>query len=163
VALDRDVAQALDLDAEHRQDRDDPLGPEERAMLVVGSVIRSPGALDGTPNERSASELGEALQQRGDDRGCGEDRAEVRRLEVELAERETTTPLAIPDMESIQGAMSGFLDSLSEASERGHEALARCMSPLTLTPKTNGPGRFEASGTIDLAKVVASGSSGGRI
>jgi len=37
----------------------------------------------------------------------------------------------------------------------------RCMSPLTLTPKTNGPGRFEASGTIDLAKVVASGSSGG--
>jgi len=63
-------------------------------------------------------------------------------------------------MESIRGAMSGFLDSLSEASERGREALARCMSPLTLTPKTNGPGRFEASGTIDLAKVVASGSSG---
>jgi len=63
--------------------------------------------------------------------------------------------------------MAGFLDSLSEASERGREALARCMSPLTLTPKsppkTNGPGRFEASGTIDLAKVVASESSGGRI
>jgi hypothetical protein len=76
-------------------------------------------------------------------------------------------PLALPDMESIQGAMSGFLNSLNEASERGREALARCMSPLTLTrksaPKTNGPGRFEASGTIDLAKVVASGSSGGRI
>jgi site-specific DNA recombinase len=91
------------------------------------------------------------------------DRAEVRRLEVELAERGTTTPLALPDMESIKGAMAGFLDSLSEASERGREALARCMSPLTLTPKTNGPGRFEASGTIDLATVVANGSSGGRI
>ena len=95
------------------------------------------------------------------------DRAEVRRLEVELAERGTTTPLALPDMESIQGAMAGFLDSLSEVSERGREALARCMSPLTLmpksAPKTNGPGRFEASGTIDLAKVVASVSSGGRI
>jgi len=59
--------------------------------------------------------------------------------------------------------MAGFLDSLSEASERGREALARCMLPLTLTPKTNGPGRFEASGTIDLATVVASGSSGGSI
>jgi hypothetical protein len=32
VALDRDVAQALDIDAEHRQGRGDPLGPEERAM-----------------------------------------------------------------------------------------------------------------------------------
>jgi hypothetical protein len=85
----------------------------------------------------------------------------VRRLEVELAERGTASPLALPDMESIQGTMSGLLDSL--ASERGREALARCMSPLTLTPKTNGPGRFEASGTIDLAKVVASGSSGGPI
>ncbi len=90
------------------------------------------------------------------------DRAEVRRREVELAER-GTTPLTLPDIESIQGTMSGFLDSLSEASERGREALARCMSPLILTPKTNSPGRFEASGTIDLAKVVASGSSGGRI
>ena len=146
MALDRDVAQALDLDAEHRQDRGDWPGPEERAMLAVGSVIRSPGALDGTPNERSASELGEALQQRGDDRGCGEDRAEVRRLEVELAERETASPLVLPDMESIQGTMSGFLDSLSEASERGHEALARCMSPLTPTPKPMVPGALRRPG-----------------
>lgn len=78
-----------------------------------------------------------------------------------LSASKAASPRALPDMESIQGAMSGFLDSLSDASERGREALARCMSPLTLTPKTNGPGRFEASGTIDLAKVVASGSSGG--
>jgi hypothetical protein len=69
------------------------------------------------------------------------DQAEVRRLEVELAERGTATPLALPDMESIMGAMAGFLASLSEASECGRETLARCMSPLTLTPKTNGSGR----------------------
>lgn len=94
MALDRDVAQALDRDAYHRQDHGDPLGSEERAMLAVGSVIRSPGALDGTPNERSASELGEALQQRGDDRGCGENRAEVRRLEVELAKRVSPPKMA---------------------------------------------------------------------
>jgi hypothetical protein len=35
------------------------------------------------------------------------DRAEVRRLEVELAERGTTTPLALPDPESIKGAVAG--------------------------------------------------------
>ena len=54
-----------------------------------------------------------------------------------------------------QGSHVGFLDSLSEAFEHGREALAHCMSPLTLTPKTNGPGRFEASRTIDLAKGSA--------
>jgi hypothetical protein len=35
------------------------------------------------------------------------------------------------------------------------------VSTLTLTPKSNGPGRFEASGAIDLAQVAASRSSGG--
>jgi hypothetical protein len=31
----------------------------------------------------------------------------VRRLEVELAERGTTSPLALPDMESIKGPCRG--------------------------------------------------------
>ena len=86
MALDRDVAQALDLDAEHRQDRGDPPGPEERAMLAVGSVIHSPGALDGTPNEHSVSEFGEALQQRGHDRGWPA--AAGLHVRLQLADRE---------------------------------------------------------------------------
>lgn len=39
VALDRDVAQELDLDGEHRQERGDQLGPgpEEQALVAAGS------------------------------------------------------------------------------------------------------------------------------
>jgi hypothetical protein len=90
------------------------------------------------------------------------DRGEVRRLEAELAQHGTARTHALPDQRDIQASISRFLDALSDASERGREALVRCMSPLTLTPKSNGPGRFEASGTIDLERpAVAAAASGG--
>ena len=51
--------------------------------------------------------------------------------------------------------------------EKGREMLAKCLpEPLRVTPKIKGPGRFEVTGSIDLAPLAAggaSGSSGGRI
>lgn len=94
------------------------------------------------------------------------DQNEVRRLQaVMAADARANAPRVAPDRTAIQAVLSDFLDVVaSQAPERGREVLAKCMTPLTLTPapKTENPG-LVVTGVIDLAKVVASGRSGGRI
>jgi hypothetical protein len=73
-----------------------------------------------------------------------------------------------PDPKTIAAAASKLLAALTkESPERGREVLARLITPLTLTPKTEGPEHlFEVSGSVDLSVLAAgtaSGSSGGRI
>ena len=96
------------------------------------------------------------------------DRAEVRRLEAELAERRTTTkPRALPDRSTLGAAVGKFLNDLTATNPaRGRAVLVKYMSPLTVTPKIKGPNRFEVVGSVDLfalAAGAASGSSGGAI
>lgn len=64
-------------------------------------------------------------------------------------------------------AIGTFLDAVQGEPEGARGALLRCMSPLTLTPKIEEPGkRFRVTGSVDLTPLAAggaSGSSGGRI
>lgn len=80
------------------------------------------------------------------------------------AETRAAAPRALPDHAALGAALGRFVDLVaSEAPERARAALARAMSPLTLTPKIESPDHYlEVVGTLDLA-VIASGSSGGRI
>lgn len=105
------------------------------------------------PDDREVRELREAS------------RVEVRRIETEISSQSPRTSRALPDPATLRAAMSGFLESLLQtAPELGRAALVRCVSPLTVTPKREGPGhRFQVTGSVDLAAVAASGSSGGRI
>lgn len=95
------------------------------------------------------------------------DRMEVRRLEAAVKEAATAGIKVVPDRAVLNASVSRFLKTVAtEAPERGREALARCMSPLTVTPKIKGPNRFHVVGTLDLGALAAgaaSGSSGGRI
>jgi hypothetical protein len=84
------------------------------------------------------------------------DKAEVRRLESEISEQITTTPRAMPDRHALGAAVGHFLEVVATAApERGREILARCVSPLTVTPKIKGSGRFHVSGSIDLNALVS--------
>jgi Recombinase zinc beta ribbon domain len=69
------------------------------------------------------------------------------------------------DRKAVLTAAARFLKAIAtEAPERGREASAQAMEPIVLTPKTEGPEHLiGVSGSVDLAKVFASGSSGGRI
>ena len=94
------------------------------------------------------------------------DRAELKRLETQLAD--ISKPLAvIPDRKKVAALVGAFLTTISTAApEQARDALARCISPLKVTPKTEGPNRFQVVGTVDLGALAAgaaSGSSGGRI
>lgn len=64
-------------------------------------------------------------------------------------------------------AVGRFLDVVvNQAPEREREVRARCVSPLTVTPKIKGPSRFQVTGSADLSALAAgaaSGSSGGEI
>ncbi|CAN5198736.1 recombinase family protein [soil metagenome] len=93
------------------------------------------------------------------------DRGEVRRLQGEISDQAVAKTARLPDRKAVIAAASRFLTAIATgAPERGREALARVMEPIVLTPKKEGPGHLiEGSGSVDLAKVFASGSSGGRI
>lgn len=96
------------------------------------------------------------------------DKAEVRRLELELAAQKQPTKRAIPDRKALGAAVGKFLDVVAgKDPARGREVLARVLpQPLKVTPKIKGASRFEVTGSIDLVALAAgaaSGSSGGRI
>ncbi len=93
------------------------------------------------------------------------DQAEVRRLQAEIGTQAAAGTATVPDRKTIAATAGELLATIAEqAPERGRAILAEVMSPLTLTPKKEGPEHFiEVSGSVDLAKVFASGSSGGRI
>ncbi|MCX5746053.1 MAG: zinc ribbon domain-containing protein [Proteobacteria bacterium] len=95
------------------------------------------------------------------------DKTEVRRLQaVMTAQAEPATPRVIPDAAAIKASLAKFLNVVaSEAPERGREALARTMSPLTVTPSPKGekPGHLSVTGSFNLASCLANSSSGGRI
>ena len=96
------------------------------------------------------------------------DQAEVRRLQAEIAAHAAAESAVRPSPKAIAKAASKMLSAIAnDAPERGREVLAKLITPLTLTPKTEGPEHlFEVSGSVDLlvtAAVTASGSSGGRI
>jgi hypothetical protein len=80
------------------------------------------------------------------------------------SEQATAGKAIVPDRKAIAAATGEFLKAIrTDAPDRAREVLAKAISPITLTPKTEGPDRFVATGTLDLAKVLASGGSGGRI
>lgn len=90
------------------------------------------------------------------------DQNEIRRFEAELAEAAKAGPQIVPDRKLLAAGAADLLETIATgAPERAREALARCMTPLSVTPKKEGPSRFHVAGTIDLAQVAASGSSGG--
>lgn len=92
------------------------------------------------------------------------DQGEVRRLEAALAEAAKAGPQVVPDRKLLADAAGEFLETIATgAPERARDALSRCITPLIVTPKKEGPSRFQVAGTVDLAQVAASGSSGGRI
>lgn len=68
------------------------------------------------------------------------DKAEVRRIEAEIASQKSPAPRALPDHKALGAAVVTFLDVVTnQAPERGREILARCMSPLTITEKSKVP------------------------
>ncbi len=92
------------------------------------------------------------------------DKAEVRRLLAAMAAHKAPTAQVIPQPNAIKAALAGFLDVLATAApERGREALARTMSPLTVTPDGEKPGHLSVTGSLNLASCLANCSSGGRI
>ncbi len=91
------------------------------------------------------------------------DRTEVKRLEGELELRVAARP-SYRIVQKVAARIASFLRAIAmDAPDRAHQAMARCVSPITVAPKTNGPDRFKVTGAVNLAEVAASGSSGGRI
>ncbi len=91
------------------------------------------------------------------------DRGEVRRLQAEIDTQSAAGSATLPDRKAVLAAAARFLTSIAtDAPERGREALAKAVEPIILTPKAEGPGHLiQVSGSVDLAKVFANGSSGG--
>lgn len=91
------------------------------------------------------------------------DKADVRRLtDAIAAAKGSRSDRPVPDSKAVAAAMGRFVEGLtSKRPEAGRETLARCVGRLVVTPKNEGPGRFRVTGTVDLAQVAASGSSGG--
>ena len=92
--------------------------------------------------------------------------AEISRLQVEIAAHAVATTGPLPTKAEASEATKIILAAISDAApDRAREVLARCLAPLLLTPKIEGPNHLvEVTGSLDLAAVLpASGRSGGRI
>jgi site-specific DNA recombinase len=88
------------------------------------------------------------------------DRAEVQRL-AGLAAAGAAPMEAPPSAARLEAALSSFVDELAENPAAGRAALARVLTPLTVTPAVSGGARFVVTGAIDLARVSGCGRSGG--
>jgi len=111
------------------------------------------------------------------------DKAEVRRIQAAIAElaKAKTATRAVPDRKAISAALDGFLDRVATAApEQGREVLAKCLTPLKITPVDQKPEQFGdapikfrgpknktpglvVTGRLDLRAVLANSSSGGGV
>ena len=95
-----------------------------------------------------------------------EDLKEVSRLKVEIAAHAVATAGPLPTKAQAMEATKTILAAISDAApERAREVLARCLAPLLLTPKIEGPNHLvEVTGSLDFCAVLpAQVRSGGRI
>ena len=87
-----------------------------------------------------------------------EARAEVRRVEAQLAE--VAAPVTLPSTDAIAGGLRRLLDLLADKPEVGHAALVRCGLKLRVVARPQNGRRFWLVGNLDLGGIAGGGSTG---
>ena len=73
-------------------------------------------------------------------------------------------PAAVPPVEAVRRYLANLGGALGADPIRGRELLARHITPIVLTPKTEGPDRhYVGNGAFHPSQVLENQSSGGRI